>query len=37
MDQEVLGTEFYLMEFVDGRHFDEPYIEGVNNHERHAM
>ena len=37
MDKSVVGTEFYLMEFIEGRHFEEPFFPGVDAQERHFL
>lgn len=36
-DRTVIGTPFYIMEFLDGRIFEDPSIPGVSSQERHAM
>ncbi|KAF2013162.1 acyl-CoA dehydrogenase family member 11 [Aaosphaeria arxii CBS 175.79] len=33
-DEEVIGTDFYIMEFLDGRIFEDPAIPGVTPEER---
>jgi len=34
MDRDVIGTEFYVMEFVEGRIFWDPLLPGLSNDER---
>jgi aminoglycoside phosphotransferase (APT) family kinase protein len=36
-DNEVIGTPFYIMEFLDGRHFTDPSMPGVSGEERNAL
>lgn len=36
-DNGVIGTPFYIMEFLDGRHFSDPSIPGVSAEERRAL
>lgn len=36
-DRTVIGTPFYIMEFLDGRIFEDPSIPGVSSQERYAM
>ncbi|KAF1944118.1 aminoglycoside phosphotransferas-like protein [Clathrospora elynae] len=36
-DQAVLGTDFYIMDFLDGRIFEDPAIPGVTAEERTNM
>ena len=36
-DNKVIGTPFYIMEFLDGRIFEDPSIPGVTPQERTAM
>lgn len=36
-DDSVIGTAFYIMEFLDGRIFEDPAIPGVSPEERRAM
>jgi aminoglycoside phosphotransferase (APT) family kinase protein len=36
-DSKVIGTPFYIMEFLDGRIFEDPAIPGVTPQERTAM
>ncbi|KAJ5339847.1 hypothetical protein MYU51_020629 [Penicillium brevicompactum] len=36
-DSNVIGTPFYIMEFLDGRHFTDPAMPGVSAEERHAL
>jgi aminoglycoside phosphotransferase (APT) family kinase protein len=36
-DEKVVGTEFYIMEFLDGRIFEDPAIPGVSPQERTEM
>lgn len=36
-DASVLGTPFYIMEYLDGRIFQDPSIPGVTAHERNEM
>lgn len=36
-DAEVLGTEFYLMDRVQGRVFNDPSLPGVSSEDRRAM
>ncbi|KIW89143.1 uncharacterized protein Z519_09995 [Cladophialophora bantiana CBS 173.52] len=36
-DSSVVGTPFYIMEFLDGRIFEEAYIPGVSPEERSLM
>jgi len=37
MDDAVVGSAFYIMEFLDGRIFEEPHIAGVAPAERNAL
>jgi aminoglycoside phosphotransferase (APT) family kinase protein len=36
-DSSVVGTPFYIMEFLDGRIFEDPSFPGVTPQERSAM
>jgi aminoglycoside phosphotransferase (APT) family kinase protein len=36
-DEQVIGTDFYIMEFLDGRIFEDPAIPGVTPEERTKM
>lgn len=36
-DDSVIGTPFYIMEFLDGRIFEDPAIPGVSPEERTEM
>ncbi|KAF2465268.1 APH-domain-containing protein [Lindgomyces ingoldianus] len=36
-DESVIGSPFYIMEFLDGRIFTEPYFPGVSELERRDM
>ncbi|KAJ5720231.1 uncharacterized protein N7483_008165 [Penicillium malachiteum] len=36
-DNDVIGTPFYIMEFLDGRHFTDPSMPGVSAEERNAL
>lgn len=36
-DESVVGSDFYIMEFLDGRIFEDPAIPGVTPEERTAM
>lgn len=36
-DNSVVGTPFYIMEFLDGRHFTDPAMPGVSGEERNAL
>ncbi|KAJ6119220.1 hypothetical protein N7523_003500 [Penicillium sp. IBT 18751x] len=36
-DNSVIGTPFYIMEFLDGRHFTDPAMPGVSADERNAL
>lgn len=36
-DNDVIGTPFYIMEFLDGRHFTDPAMPGVSAEERNAL
>jgi aminoglycoside phosphotransferase (APT) family kinase protein len=36
-DKEILGSEFYLMEYVEGRIFREPYMSASNPKERKIL
>jgi len=36
-DSSVVGTPFYIMEFLDGRIFTDPFIPGVSAQERHEL
>lgn len=36
-DAGVIGTAFYIMGFVEGRHFDDPTLPGVSPAERTAL
>jgi aminoglycoside phosphotransferase (APT) family kinase protein len=36
-DEKVVGTEFYIMEFLDGRIFEDPAIPDVTPEERTKM
>jgi aminoglycoside phosphotransferase (APT) family kinase protein len=37
MDDSVVGSAFYIMEFLDGRIFEEPQIDDVSPEERNAL
>jgi aminoglycoside phosphotransferase (APT) family kinase protein len=36
-DDSVIGTPFYIMEFLDGRHFTDPAMPEVSPAERNAL
>ena len=36
-DSSIIGTPFYIMEFLDGRHFTDPSMPGVSAEERNAL
>jgi aminoglycoside phosphotransferase (APT) family kinase protein len=36
-DSNVIGTPFYIMEFLDGRIFEDPSFPNVSPHERTAL
>ena len=36
-DSDVIGTPFYIMSFLDGRHFTDPAMPGVSGEERKAL
>jgi aminoglycoside phosphotransferase (APT) family kinase protein len=36
-DEKVIGTDFYIMEFLDGRIFEDPAIPDVTQEERTKM
>ena len=36
-DSNVVGTPFYIMEFLDGRMFTDPAMPGVSAEERNAL
>lgn len=36
-DEKVIGSDFYIMEFLDGRIFEDPAIPGVTPEERSKM
>ncbi|OQE19009.1 hypothetical protein PENSTE_c016G02391 [Penicillium steckii] len=36
-DNDVIGTPFYIMSFLDGRHFTDPAMPGVSGEERKAL
>lgn len=36
-DDAVIGTPFYIMEFLDGRMFTDPAMPGVSAEERNAL
>lgn len=36
-DSDVVGTPFYIMEFLDGRIFEDPSIPGVSAKDRNEM
>lgn len=36
-DSSVVGTPFYIMEFLDGRHFTDPTMPGVRAEERREL
>lgn len=36
-DSSVLGESFYIMEFVEGRIFEDPAMIGVSPEERRAL
>lgn len=36
-DEKVVGTPFYIMEFLDGRIFEDPAIPGVSPEDRREM
>lgn len=36
-DDDVIGTPFYIMEFLDGRMFTNPAMPEVNTEERNAL
>jgi aminoglycoside phosphotransferase (APT) family kinase protein len=36
-DSSIVGTPFYVMEFLDGRIFEEAWLPGIPSQERSAM
>jgi aminoglycoside phosphotransferase (APT) family kinase protein len=36
-DEKIIGTDFYIMDFLDGRIFEDPAIPGVTAEERTKM
>lgn len=36
-DEKVIGTDFYIMEFLDGRIFEDPALPSVTADERTKM
>lgn len=36
-DEDIIGTAFYIMEFLDGRMFENPSFPGVSERERKCM
>ena len=36
-DESIIGTEFYIMEFLDGRMIQNPVMPGVSAEDRRAM
>ena len=36
-DNSVIGTSFYIMEYLDGRHFIDPSMPGVSAEDRSAL
>lgn len=36
-DSSIVGTPFYIMEFLDGRIFEEAWLPGVTAEERNEM
>ncbi|KAI9931566.1 hypothetical protein ASPWEDRAFT_25563 [Aspergillus wentii DTO 134E9] len=36
-DEKVIGTPFYIMEFLDGRKYEDPAMPGVSAEERNAL
>lgn len=36
-DESIIGTAFYIMDFLDGRIFEDPEIPSVTPPERHEM
>lgn len=36
-DTSVIGSDFYIMDVVDGRNFNEPTLDGLTTHERVAL
>jgi aminoglycoside phosphotransferase (APT) family kinase protein len=36
-DSSVIGTPFYIMEFLDGRIFEDPWLPDLSAKERHEM
>ena len=36
-DDDVIGSMFYVMQRVEGRNFDDPRLEGLNNEQRSAV
>lgn len=36
-DSSIVGTPFYIMEFLDGRIFEDPSFPAVSPEERHEM
>ncbi|KIX06635.1 uncharacterized protein Z518_04611 [Rhinocladiella mackenziei CBS 650.93] len=36
-DDGVIGTHFYIMQYIEGRHIEEPHIPGVSPEERTEM
>ncbi|WP_298725580.1 phosphotransferase [uncultured Ferrovibrio sp.] len=37
LDEDVIGTPFYLLEHVPGRHFRDPNLPGMDPKQRHAL
>jgi aminoglycoside phosphotransferase (APT) family kinase protein len=36
-DEKIIGSDFYIMDFLDGRIFEDPAIPGVTPKERTKM
>jgi aminoglycoside phosphotransferase (APT) family kinase protein len=36
-DSSIIGTPFYIMEFLDGRIFEDPWLPELSPEERHEM
>jgi len=36
-DEKIIGSDFYIMDFLDGRIFEDPAIPGVTPKERTEM
>lgn len=36
-DDDIIGTPFYIMEYLDGRIFEDPAMPGVSAEDRTAM